>query len=104
AAHPGVTIKTNRLALNAYNQTLTTQLQAGNGPDVFYVNAGTGQAGSVGQLAKSGNLAPLSDPSVTSVIPKGYENLYSYNGKVYGVPNSQAFAAVIYNDELAKQN
>jgi raffinose/stachyose/melibiose transport system substrate-binding protein len=104
AAHPGVTIKTNRIALNAYNQTLTTQLQAGNGPDVFYVNAGTGQAGSVGQLAKSGNLVPLSDPSVKAVIPKGYEDLYSYNGQVYGVPNSQAFSAIIYNDELAKQN
>src|SRR3954447_18651953 len=45
--HKGVTIKTNPIVLNTYGQTLTTQLNAGNGPDVFFVNAGSGQAGSV---------------------------------------------------------
>src|SRR5690349_11057050 len=59
AAHPGVTIKANRVALNAYNQTLTTQMSAGNGPDVMYINAGTGQAASIGQLAKAGHLLEL---------------------------------------------
>ena len=104
AAHPGVTVKTNRLAPNAYNQTLTTQMQAGNGPDVFYINAGTGQAGSVGQLGKANELLPLNDPTLKQAIPTGYEPNFSYNGQLYAVPNSQAFAAIIYNDELAKQN
>jgi raffinose/stachyose/melibiose transport system substrate-binding protein len=104
AAHPGVKIKTNRIALNSYNQTLTTQMQAGNGPDVFYINAGTGQAGSVGQLGKANTLLPLTDPSFKQVIPTGLEGNFSYNGTLYAVPSSQAFSAVIYNDDLAKQN
>src|SRR6476661_9828828 len=44
AAHPGVEIKTNRIALDGYNQALSTQMQAGNGPDVMYINAGSREA------------------------------------------------------------
>src|SRR5690242_18847927 len=104
AAHPGVTIKTNRIALDSYNQTLTTQMQANNGPDVMYVNGGTGQSGSVGQLGKAGLLLPLTDQSVKDALPEGTENLYSVGGTLYGVPNSIAFSSVIYNDDLAEQN
>ncbi|MBE3015998.1 carbohydrate ABC transporter substrate-binding protein [Microbispora sp. NEAU-D428] len=102
-AHPGVTIKTNRIALNAYNQTLTTQMQAGNGPDVMYINAGTGQAGSVGQLGKAGLLMDL-DSSLKSVLPEGTEELYSLDGKLLGVPSAVTISAIVYNDDLAKQN
>ena len=35
AAHPGVTIKLNKINAEAVNSTLTTQMQAGNGPDVM---------------------------------------------------------------------
>ena len=52
--HEGVTVKTNPIALNTYGSTVTTQLQAGNGPDVFFINAGGGQAGSVGTLGEAG--------------------------------------------------
>jgi raffinose/stachyose/melibiose transport system substrate-binding protein len=104
AAHPGVTIKANRVALNAYNQTLTTQMSAGNGPDVMYINAGTGQAASVGQLSKAGHLLELADSSLTTGIPKAEMEGYSFNGKVYGVPSATAIGGIIYNDALAKQN
>ncbi len=103
AAHPGVTIKTNRVALDAYNQTLTTQLQAGNGPDVMYINAGTGQAASIGQLAKANLLLPL-DSSAKGSIPDAEMAGYSYNDKLYGLPSATAISGVIWNDDLAKQN
>ena len=102
AAHPGVTIKANRVALNAYNQTLTTQMSAGNGPDVMYINAGTGQAASIGQLAKAGHLLELS--GVEEGIPAAEMAGYSYNGKVYGVPSATAISGIVYNDALAQQN
>ena len=104
AAHPGVTVKTNRLALNAYNQTLTTQMQAGNGPDVFYINAGTGQAGSVGQLGKANELLPLDDPALKQVIPDRLERELLLQRPAVRRPELEAFSAIIYNDELAKQN
>ncbi|GLY81998.1 ABC transporter substrate-binding protein [Actinoallomurus iriomotensis] len=104
AAHPGVNIKTNRIALNAANQTLTTQMQAGNGPDVMWINAGAGQAASIGHLAKAGKLLPLTDPSLKSIIPATELEGYSSNGTLYGVPSSSMISGIVYNDEVAKQN
>src|SRR3954469_3623792 len=61
AAHPGVTIKVNKISAETYGQTLQTQMAAGNGPDVMQVNSGGGQPGTVGTLAKPGLLLPLKD-------------------------------------------
>jgi raffinose/stachyose/melibiose transport system substrate-binding protein len=102
AAHPGVTVKTNRVALDAYNSSLSTQMQAGNGPDVMYVNSGTGQSGSVGQLGKAGLLMELKDSSLSAVLPEGDAPLYSVNDKLYGVPTSLAVSSVIWNPDGAK--
>ena len=105
AAHPGVTIKPTGSALKPYNQTLTTQMQAGNGPDVFYVNAGAGQAGTVGQLGKAKTAPALTDPAFTAVIPDGYERAATpTTASCTACRTRQAFTAIIYNDELAKQN
>ncbi len=104
AAHPGVTIKPNRIALNAYNQTLTTQMQAGNGPDVMYINSGTGQAATVGQLAKANLLMELTDASLKTDVPATELQGYSYNSKLYGLPSATALSGIVYNDVLAKQN
>jgi raffinose/stachyose/melibiose transport system substrate-binding protein len=104
AAHPGVPIKANRVALNAYNSTLTTQVQANNGPDVFYINAGTGQAASIGQLAKANHLLELTDASLKSSIPAAELEGYDYNGKLYGIPSATAISGIVYNEPLAKQS
>lgn len=103
-AHPGVTIKVNKIGADVYGQTLQTQMAAGNGPDVMQVNSGSGQAGTVGTLAKPGLLLALTDSSFTTNIPSAERAGYDYNGKLYGVPSSTAIDAVIYNDDLAKQN
>jgi raffinose/stachyose/melibiose transport system substrate-binding protein len=102
AAHPGVTVKTNKIALNAFGSTITTQMQAGNGPDVLYVNAGTGQSGSVGQMGKAGQLLELTDPSLKSSLPAAELTGYSVNNKLYGVPTATAVSGIVFNDELAK--
>ena len=104
AAHPGVTIKVNKISAEVYGQTLQTQMAAGNGPDVMQVNSGAGQAGTVGTLAKPGLLLPLTDSSFTQNIPSAERAGYDYNGQLYGVPSSTAIDAVIWNDDLAKQN
>ncbi|GAA0248367.1 ABC transporter substrate-binding protein [Cryptosporangium japonicum] len=103
AAHPGTTVKTTRIALNAYNQTISTQLQAGNAPDVLYMNSGTGQTVSVGQLSKANHLLEL-DKSVAAGIPEAQLDGYEFDGKLYGLPTSITISGIVYNDELAKQN
>ena len=104
AAHPGVTIKVNKISAETYGQTLQTQMAAGNGPDVMQVNSGGGQPGTVGTLAKPGLLLALKDSSFESDIPEAERVGYDYKGQLYGVPSSTAIMSVIYNDELAKQN
>ena len=103
AAHPGVDIKANRIALDSYNQTLSTQMQAGNGPDVMYINAGSGQAASIGQFGKAGLLLQL-DQSVAADIPDAQMAGYSLNDQLLGLPSSTFVDASVYNDELAQQN
>ena len=104
AAHPGVTVKVNKISAETYGQTLQTQMAAGNGPDVMQVNSGGGQPGTVGTLAKPGLLLKLTDSSFTSNIPEAERVGYDYQGTLYGVPSSTAIMSVIYNEELAKQN
>lgn len=103
ASHPGVTVKTNRVALNAYDSTLTTQMQAGNGPDVMYINSGSSVSASIGVLAKGNLLLALSD-AVKVAIPEPEVAGYSYGGKLYGAPVSTAISGIVYNDVLAKEN
>ena len=104
AAHPGVTVKLNRINAEAVNTTLTTQMQAGNGPDVMALTAGSGQAATVGQFAKANLLLPLTDSAFNTDVPPAEQTGYTYNGKLYGVPSSTAVAGIVYNDDLAKQN
>src|SRR3954469_159606 len=102
AAHSGVTIKLNKINAEAVNSTLTTQMQAGNGPDVMALTAGSGQAATVGQFSKAGLLLPLTDKEFTDNIPDAERAGYEYNGKLYGTPSSTAVAGIVYNDQLAK--
>jgi raffinose/stachyose/melibiose transport system substrate-binding protein len=101
AANPGVTVKQNKIALTAADQTIPTQLQAGNGPDVFWINAGSGIQTSVGQLGKAGLLLPL-DSSVYAGIPESQMAGYDLDGKTYGVPSSSQVNGSVFNDELAQ--
>jgi raffinose/stachyose/melibiose transport system substrate-binding protein len=101
-AHPGVTIKLNKINAEAVNTTLTTQMQAGNGPDVMSLTAGSGQAATVGQFSKAGLLLELTDPSFQQNIPEAEQAGYVYNEKLYGVPTSTQVAGIVYNDDLAK--
>lgn len=96
----GVEIELLPLSGNAYDTALTTQLQAGNGPDLFIGTPGAGQTAGVVQLAEAGLLAPLGDASA-AVVPAGTEDLYSFDGKVYGQPTAFSPTGLIWNPDLA---
>ena len=103
-AHEGVTIKLNKINAEAVNTTLTTQMQAGNGPDVMALTGGSGQAATVGQFAKAGLLLELTDSSFQDNIPEAEQAGYLFDDKLYGVPSSTQVAGIVYNDELAQSN
>ena len=105
AAHPGVTVKLNRIALRPYNQTLTTQMQAGNGPDVIATST-RAPARPAGRPVRQGRRAPAADdPALKQVIPDRLRaELLLQRPAVRRSRTRTAFAAIIYNDELAKQN
>ena len=52
-----------------YANTLRTQLQSGNAPDVFYVTAGSGGLQSVLPLAKAGYVADLAKRPWVKTLP-----------------------------------
>ncbi|GCD89947.1 ABC transporter substrate-binding protein [Nocardioides sp. LS1] len=102
--HAGVTIKTNPIALNTYGSTITTQLQAGNGPDVFFINAGGGQAGSVGTLGEAGKLLDLTGKVADGAVPENAVSSMSYNDKLVAVPVYLAPAGIIFSPMAAEKS
>lgn len=60
AKNPGVHINLNFAPPGAgYGQALVTLLQAGNAPDIFYVNPGTGSVQATGLLGPAGKIVNL---------------------------------------------
>ncbi|WP_285115607.1 ABC transporter substrate-binding protein [Leifsonia sp. fls2-241-R2A-40a] len=102
AENKGVTVTPQNLPVQSYPTTIATRVQGGNAPDTFYAEGGTGQSNSVLPWAKSGLVLPLDDAAIKADIPDSAKSLWTYNGKVYGVPLGTQLNGVIYNDELAK--
>ena len=102
AANPGVTVTTNKIALTAADQTIPTQLQAGNGPDVFWTNAGSGTADSVGGLSKGGLLLELPESVYKGVTDTQMAGWSVDEQEAPGVPSSSQVLGSIWNPDLAK--
>jgi raffinose/stachyose/melibiose transport system substrate-binding protein len=100
AANPGVKVNAQFLPPgNPFLQGLTTQVQGGNAPDVFYTNGGSSSNGpvSVLPLAKAGKIADLSGSSWAGDVPSAARNLFYSGGKLFALPLFEAPLAVEYN-------
>jgi len=102
ASHPGVTIETVKYGLDSYATTLTTQLNAGNAPDVFYTLSGTGQNPSVGPLAESGLVLPLDSDVISEALPEAVQSGWVFDDVFYGVPTSVQVNGLVMNASLAE--
>ena len=96
----GVEIELLPLPGETYFTQINTQLQAGNAPDLLIATPGAGQVNGVGRLAEAGLLAPLGEAS-GAVIPAGTEDLYTFDGEVYGQPTSLSPNGLIWNPDVA---
>ncbi|WP_395400131.1 ABC transporter substrate-binding protein [Arthrobacter sp. UC242_113] len=85
--NPNITIKLVESPNDQHGQTMRTQLQAGNAPDIFYVAAGHGNNQSFAALAEAGYLQDLtSEKWAADAIPASAKNLYYDADKLYAVP------------------
>ncbi|MCY1136448.1 sugar ABC transporter substrate-binding protein [Actinoplanes sp. Pm04-4] len=104
AANPGIRIQITQSAWDQYWQNLTTQLASGDAPDVW-----TNQGSYYPQFVTSGQILDI-EPFVTAdkvdltQYQAGLADLFTKDGKRYGLPKDWDTMALVYNvDHLAKQ-
>jgi len=103
-ANPNVTIKNEYVPIATFAQTIDTQFQAGNAPDIVYGSAGSGNANSLLPRAHAGQLADLSKRVWAKRVPKDLKP-YAYIGKkLYMLPLNLVAVGAVYNADLMKQN
>jgi len=102
AAHPNVTIEITILENEAFKTKLATVMQSGEPPDIFHSWGG----GVMNEYAKAGllrDITPEMDAdggAWRSTIGAGPLGVYSYLGKVYGVPTDMGMVGFWYNKAL----
>jgi raffinose/stachyose/melibiose transport system substrate-binding protein len=103
AAYPNIKIDPTYSPNVNYLSSITTQLRAGAGPDIFYAVPGTGiQLGTI-PAAQAGWLADMSKRPWVKNIPKAMKGLVTVNGKVYGSVTEVVPFVTFYNTDIFKQ-
>ncbi len=99
-SHPNVTIKITVIENDPFKTKLNTAMQAGTPPDIFQSWGG----GVLQQYAKAGlmkDITPdLKNGGWGDSFGQAALNLYSYNGKYYGVPWDAGAVGFWYNKAL----
>lgn len=99
--HPDVKITFNPLPNDSYDQTIRTQLQAGNAPDVLVTSPGSGHGRGILPLSEAGFLEPLSE-SAKALVPVGSEALFGTDGNVYGQATEITVVGAVTNDTASQ--
>ncbi|MGN8131357.1 ABC transporter substrate-binding protein [Paenarthrobacter sp. 22069] len=100
-SHPDVKITFNPQPNDSYDQTLRTQLQAGNASDIVVTTPGSGQGRSILPLAEAGFLEPLDD-AAKKLVPEGSTSLFGKDDKVYGQAAEITVVGLVANETAAK--
>lgn len=101
--YPNVKVTISPTTMGQYFTKLKTQGASDNLPDVFWMNAVNFQL-----FASNDKLAPLDSLIQAKLVdpanyPKALDDLYTLNGKQYGVPKDFDTIALWYNKKLFKQ-
>lgn len=86
----------------SYANTLRTQLQSGNAPDVFYVTAGTGGLQSVLPLAKAGHVTDLAKRPWAKTLPLAPASrpFFWRQGRLTALPFAVVPVGVMYHTNV----
>jgi len=101
--YPDIKIQTSYVPIANYWTVLQTQLQSGNGPDIFATRPGVGQLGSVQLFAKAGYVADLSGrPWAKRILPSTKSGI-TYNGRTVAYSLDLLVQGLIYNRDAFAQ-
>ncbi|MEU7894370.1 sugar ABC transporter substrate-binding protein [Nonomuraea sp. NPDC049152] len=98
--HPKIKVKSQFTPNKEYWTKLQTAAAGGGAPDVFWMNGPR-----IGIYASQGALMPLSDLIAKdkldlSKFPKSLNELYTLEGKQYGIPKDYDTIGLFYNKDL----
>ena len=101
ASHPKVKIKITVLENEAFKAKLTTNMQAGNPPDIFQSWGG----GTLKEQADAGLIKDITASSESWIgsLNEAAAGLYKVDDKQYGVPFNLGMVGVWYNKALFKK-
>ena len=96
ATHPNVTVSVQLTPYLDYFTKLQAAATGGEAPDVFWMNGPNFQL-----YASNGVLAPLADLKLDPAkYPASLVNLYTLDGKLFGVPKDMDTVGLWYNKKL----
>lgn len=90
---------------NQYMTKITTEVAAGNAPDVFQ----TWLSGRLKPFVEADRLRPLDDliarsPVMQEIIPEAATQLGTFDGKVYAIPTINTGEVIYYNKKIFAEN
>jgi raffinose/stachyose/melibiose transport system substrate-binding protein len=101
--NPSIKVDATYLPIGTtYSNTLRTQLQSGNAPDVFYVTAGSGGLQSVLPLAKAGFVTDLAKRPWVKTLPLAPANrpFFWRQGRLTALPFAVVPVGVMYHTNV----
>ncbi|MBT1174182.1 extracellular solute-binding protein [Bifidobacterium sp. LC6] len=81
-----------------YAQTLTTRVAGGQVPDVFHMSIETRN-----EVLDAGLARDITNEDFVKNLPKSQTDLYTRDGKVYGMSPTAWVGGIVYNKDLLKQ-
>ncbi|MFC4012008.1 ABC transporter substrate-binding protein [Nonomuraea purpurea] len=93
--HPNIAVDVQLTPWVDYWTKMKAAVSGGAAPDVFWMNGPNFQL-----YASNGVIKPIEEQVDTSVYPKPLVDLYTYEGKLYGLPKDMDTVGVWYNKTL----
>ncbi|KFI92961.1 ABC transporter substrate-binding protein [Bifidobacterium stellenboschense] len=81
-----------------YAQTLTTRVAGGQVPDVFHMSIETRN-----EVLDAGLARDITNEDFVKNLPKSQTDLYTRDGKVYGMSPTAWIGGIVYNKDLLKE-
>lgn len=98
-AHPDIKVKLQLIPSDQYEQKVQTMIAGGNGPDIMQVAEGVNVYSSKNQILPLDEYVSKSGMDLDERFgPTG--SLYSYQDKVYAIPDRSGAMIVYYNKDL----
>ena len=94
---PNIKIEYEFVPLDNFDNVATTQLQAGNGPDIFELG------GETRKFAVAGYLMDLTDEEFTGRYAQAGTSPYTVDGKVYANPLQSWYEGIFYNKAIFEE-